>query len=43
MDINKFFDDLMLFVENVEKVVDAIFALVEKIMSKVDEFGAEEA
>ena len=41
--MENFFVDVMEFIANIEKVVDAIFALVEKIMGKVDEFNAEDA
>ena len=39
--MENFFADVMTFIENIEKVVDAIFALVDKIMGKVDDFGAD--
>ena len=31
------------FIADIEKVVDAIFALIEKIMGMVEEFNAEDA
>ena len=34
---------IMTFLADIEKVVDAIFALIEKIMAKVDEFNAADA
>lgn len=39
--MENFFADVMTFIKNIEKVVDAVFALVKKIMGKVDEFGAD--
>ena len=39
--MENFFADVMEFIANIEKVVDAIFALVEKILGKVDDFGAD--
>lgn len=39
--MENFFADVMTFIENIEKVIDAIFDLVDKIMGKVDDFGAD--
>lgn len=36
-------DAIMTFLADIEKIVDAIFALVDKIMAKVDEFTAKDA
>lgn len=41
--MENFFADVMEFIANIEKVVDAIFALVKKIMGKVDDFNAADA
>ena len=36
-------EGIMDFIGQLSDIVDAIFALVKKIMTKIDEFNAEEA
>ncbi len=36
-------DAIMTFIADIEKLVDAIFELVDKIMAKVDEYSAKDA
>lgn len=39
--MENFFNDVMEFIANIEKVVDAIFTLVKNILGKVDDFAAD--